>query len=117
VQEGGLVTDASTPSSSAAAEPPAAYSIPDPDSRWRCGHCGNLTRFDVQRSRVVAEYWHFSMAGEPAVEETQVRAEVVERVTCRWCGASDRITIVPRPTGEPGAPGADAAEEGLGGTP
>ncbi len=104
------MTDASSP----AAEP---YAIPDPDSRWRCGHCGNLTRFDVQRSRVVAEYWHFSMAGEPVVEETEVLAEVVERVTCRWCGASDRITVVPRPSGEPGASGVDSGEAGLGGTP
>ncbi len=90
-----------------------SVTIPDADSRWRCGHCGNLTRFDVTRSTTATEYWHFSMAGEPAVEATEVTAQVVERVVCRWCGASDRIEIVPRPTGDAAAPG----EPGLGGTP
>lgn len=91
-------------------QPP--YGIPDGDSRWRCGHCGNLTRFDVLRSRTVAEYWHFTMAGEPVVEETEVRSETVERVTCRWCGAWDRIEVVPRPSGDDDGEGVP-----LGGTP
>ncbi|MFN8125838.1 MAG: hypothetical protein U0R64_04935 [Candidatus Nanopelagicales bacterium] len=87
------------------------YSIPDSDHRWRCGHCGNLTRFDVTRGRVTSEYWHFSMAGDPEVEQTEVITESVDKVVCRWCGASDRIEIVPRPTGD------ETAEPGLGGTP
>ena len=97
------------------------------DSRWRCGHCGNLTRFDVLRSRRAQEYWHFTMSGEPEVEETEVRADIVEQVTCRWCGASDRIEIVPRPAGDGGGAGAgagwadaggpDAGATGPGGTP
>lgn len=37
------------------------------------------------------------MAGDAEVEETEVLAEAVESVTCRWCGAADRIEIVPRP--------------------
>lgn len=37
------------------------------------------------------------MAGEPVVEETEVLDEVVERVECRWCGASDRVEVVARP--------------------
>ena len=48
------------------------------------------------------------MAGEPLVEETQVLEEQVEKVVCRWCGASDRVEIVPRP--EFGGP----ADEGPG---
>jgi transcription elongation factor Elf1 len=87
--------------------------IPDSDHRWRCGHCGNLTRFDVTRSTTATEYWHFTMAGDPVVETTEVAAETIERVVCRWCGASDRIEIVPRP----GDADEDPTEAGLGGTP
>lgn len=71
--------------------------IPDAASRWRCGHCGNLTRFDVTRSRTVDEYWHFSLGGVPEVSEVGVKSDVVERVSCRWCGSTDRIEVVPRP--------------------
>jgi hypothetical protein len=72
--------------------------LPDADSRWRCSRCGNLTRFDVVRSSRVREFWHLDLAGEPAVEETEVVTESVESVSCRWCGAaSDEIEIVARP--------------------
>lgn len=87
-------------------------SLPGPDSRWRCGHCGNLTRFDVVRSSTVREYWHLTMAGEPEISETEVTAQDVLSVTCRWCGSADRIEIVARPSGEDGE-----EETGLGGTP
>ena len=71
--------------------------LPDDRSRFRCAHCGNLTRFDVERSTRVREFWHLDMAGEPVVEETTVLAEEVAVVTCRWCGSSDRVEIVARP--------------------
>lgn len=82
--------------------------IPDDRSRWRCSHCGNLTRFDVVRRSRVSEFWHLSMAGEPLVEDTEILDEQVEKVACRWCGAGDRVEIVPRP--EFGGP----ADEGPG---
>jgi len=71
-------------------------SIPDAATRWRCAGCGNLTRFDVACTRSTSEYWHFDLAGEHAVEETEVKAESVEAVTCRWCGRSDAIELVDR---------------------
>lgn len=71
--------------------------IPDARSRWRCAHCGNLTRFDVVRSARVREYWHLDMSGEPTIDETQALAETIESVTCRWCGSGDRVEIVARP--------------------
>ncbi|TAK71053.1 MAG: hypothetical protein EPO13_00720 [Actinomycetota bacterium] len=86
--------------------------VPDARSRWRCAHCGNLTRFDVVRTTQVREFWHVDLAGEPVVEESELLGGGVQTVTCRWCGASDAIEIVARP--EPGAP---EAEPGLGGTP
>ena len=64
--------------------------------RYRCTACGNLTRFDVTRSRRTTEYWHLDLAGEPVVEDTQVLEEVLESVTCRWCGRSDAIEVVDR---------------------
>ncbi len=70
--------------------------IPDEAHRWRCGGCGNLTRFDVTRTRRTTEYWHFDLSGDPRVEETEVREETVEAVTCRWCGRDDAIELLAR---------------------
>jgi hypothetical protein len=66
-----------------------------PPTRFRCGQCGNLTRFDVVRSRRTREYWHFSIEGELTVEEEEVLDADREKVTCRWCGSSDQIEEVP----------------------
>ena len=88
--------------------------VPTETSRWRCTLCGNLTRFDVQRSTRAREYVHVSLAGEPVVEERELLSETVEHVTCRWCGRADSVEVVPRP-GEPGGSegaGADAAVAG-----
>ncbi len=73
-----------------------SHAVPDSRTRWRCSGCGNLTRFDVTRTRRTTEYWHFDLAGEHTVEESTVRAETVEEVTCRWCGRSDAIELVDR---------------------
>ena len=70
--------------------------LPDAHTRWRCGGCGNLTRFDVVRSGRTREFWHFDLAGDHRVEETDTIAEVVEEVSCRWCGRSDAIELVSR---------------------
>lgn len=84
--------------------------IPDDRSRWRCAHCGNLTRFDVVRTARSREFWHLSMGGAPIVEQTEVLDEQVEQVTCRWCGAGDRVEIVSRP--EFGGPANEAPGDG-----
>lgn len=73
-----------------------AASLPDANTRWRCAGCGNLTRFDVSRTRRTTEFWHFDLAGEHEVEDTRLEDEVVEQVTCRWCGRSDAIELVSR---------------------
>ncbi len=70
---------------------------PTPTTRWRCGACGNLTRFDVVRTRRLREYLHADLAGAPVVEESETLSDVVEHVTCRWCGAVDQVELVPRP--------------------
>ena len=73
-----------------------AVSLPDASTRWRCSGCGNLTRFDVTRTRRTTEYWHFDLAGEHQVEESSTDHEEVAKVTCRWCGRSDGIELVSR---------------------
>lgn len=88
--------------------------IPDTTNRWRCGGCGNLTRFDVSRTRRTNEYWHFDLAGEPVVEDTDVVAETVESVTCRWCGRDDAIELILRNEAAVAEDPANGAAEGSG---
>jgi hypothetical protein len=78
--------------------------LPDAGTRWRCGGCGNLTRFDVARTRRTTEFWHFDLAGDHVVEETKVETEIVEHVTCRWCGRSDAIELVSRAEADASTP-------------
>jgi hypothetical protein len=75
---------------------------PDDPTRWRCRHCGNLTRFDITRASRVVEFVHFDLAGAPAVEDRQVITDVVEQVRCRWCDAVDSVDLVARKDIEPG---------------
>ena len=84
--------------------------LPDDASRLRCGHCGNLTRFDVIRTVKSLEYWHANLAGEVEVEERTVLSEDVETMRCRWCSATDGVEIVPRP--EYGGPSQEAPGDG-----
>ena len=70
--------------------------LPDAQQRWRCGGCGNLTRFDVARTRRTTEFWHFDLAGDHRVEDSTTEQEEVASVTCRWCGRSDAVELVSR---------------------
>lgn len=58
---------------------------------YRCESCGNKTRFDVEETKRVRAFHHFSLAGEDRVESEEVLSRDIEKVTCRWCGASDAI--------------------------
>jgi hypothetical protein len=81
--------------------------LPGAGQRWRCGGCGNLTRFDVARTRRTTEFWHFDLAGAHTVEAAEVHDEIIESVTCRWCGRADAIELVDRlGTDAQGSPGA-----------
>jgi hypothetical protein len=72
--------------------------VPTGDTRWRCTGCGNLTRFDVVRSVRTRDFVHADLSGEQQVEESEVLAEVVEQVTCRWCNGVNTVELVPRPS-------------------
>lgn len=69
-----------------------------PGTRYRCGACGNLTRFDVLSSERVRRFWHVDLSGEGAVEEEDALEVTIESITCRWCGATDAIEVVDAPS-------------------
>jgi hypothetical protein len=71
---------------------------PGPESRWRCGSCGNLTRFDVVRTVRSREFVHVTLAGEPQTQDREVLSEAIESVTCRWCAAVNSVVLEDRPT-------------------
>jgi RNase P subunit RPR2 len=81
-----------------------AASLPDAHTRWRCGSCGNLTRFDVIRTRRTTEFWHFDLAGEHRVEESTTDEEHLFAVTCRWCGRADAVELVSRAEADASTP-------------
>jgi hypothetical protein len=57
-------------------------------TRYRCGACGNVTRFDVVATRRTRSFHHYTIGGELEIEDEEVLDEHIERVTCRWCNAS-----------------------------
>ena len=84
-------------------------------TRYRCGGCGNVTRFDVVATRRTRAFHHYTIGGDLEVEDVEVLDERVEQVTCRWCGASgDTISIEPGAVEpgpiEPGPVDAEAVE-------
>jgi hypothetical protein len=80
-------------------------SMPNEDTRWRCGQCGNLTRFDLTRTVRSKEYVHVDLAGQATVEEREVLSETVERVVCRWCQGTDTVVVVARPDADQASQG------------
>jgi hypothetical protein len=65
-----------------------------PEPRYRCTSCGNLTRFDVTTTRRTRAFHHYSVGGELSVEDLEVLDEVVEDVSCRWCGSGIAVVEV-----------------------
>ena len=59
--------------------------------RYRCSACGNLTRFDVTTTRRTRAFHHFTVGGELTVEDVELLSEVVEDVSCRWCGSGRAV--------------------------
>ena len=82
--------------------PSAAPNVWQVATRYRCVACGNLTRFDVVTTRRTRAFHHFTLGGELSVEEEEVLAEVVEEVTCRWCGSSQQIEVLAGGLRQPG---------------
>jgi hypothetical protein len=51
----------------------------------------------VVRSARTREFWHLDLAGVPTVESSEVLADALESVSCRWCGSGGAIEVVARP--------------------
>lgn len=69
----------------------------DPDKRFRCDSCGNLTRFDLDVIERTRRFWHAEPSGEGHVEgEEVVSREVVEAI-CHWCGHGSGVEVVDAP--------------------
>lgn len=62
--------------------------------RYRCAHCGNLTRFDVVEAVRRRRYHHYTLGGELGIDEEEILERRVESVTCRWCERSDGIEVL-----------------------
>lgn len=62
-------------------------------TRYRCNACGNLTRFTVVSTRRSRAYHHFTVGGDLTIEDEEVLDEVVEEVSCRWCGHGDKVEV------------------------
>jgi hypothetical protein len=60
-------------------------------TRYRCTACGNLTRFDVTSTRRTRAFHHYTVGGELRIENEEVLDEVVEDVSCRWCGTGRAV--------------------------
>ncbi|MFN8053656.1 MAG: hypothetical protein U0Q22_19640 [Acidimicrobiales bacterium] len=73
------------------ASPSPVPKLPPIGVRYRCSACGNLTRFDVRVTRTTRSFHHYSVGGELEVEDTEVLAEDIEDVSCRWCGTSANV--------------------------
>ncbi len=67
----------------------------DAPPRYRCTACGNLTRFDVVSTRRSRAFHHYTVGGELRVEDEEILSEVVEEVTCRWCGTGTSVETLP----------------------
>ncbi len=61
------------------------------DPRYRCTACGNLTRFDVTITRRTKAFHHYTVGGELEIEDSEVLAETIEEVACRWCGTASSV--------------------------
>jgi ribosomal protein S27AE len=62
--------------------------------RYRCGACGNLTRFDVTVTRRTRAFHHYTLGGELNVEDEQILAEHIDEVSCRWCGHGRAVEVL-----------------------
>ncbi|PZS22180.1 MAG: hypothetical protein DLM54_03335 [Acidimicrobiales bacterium] len=59
--------------------------------RYRCRACGNLTRFDLVVTRRTRAFHHYSVGGQRSVENEEVLSQIIEQVTCRWCGSDKAV--------------------------
>ena len=84
------------------------------EPRYRCGGCGNLTRFDVTTSQTTKAFHHYTVGGELELEDVTVLSRQVDEVVCRWCGHGRSVVEVRDDDPADAADAVDAAEDGGG---
>lgn len=77
-----------------------------PDKRFRCDGCGNLTRFDLEVVERARRFWHADLSGEGHVEGEEIISQEVIEAVCHWCGTGEAVEVVDAP----GAVGASNPE-------
>ncbi len=85
------------------AEPSVTHLVQgiEPDHRYRCDACGNVTRFDVVMTATTRQFHHFDLGGTSRVEEEEILDQQLGSVTCRWCGRADAIRVERAPVSPP----------------
>jgi len=58
---------------------------------YRCGRCGNKTRFDVHDVVRRRRYEHADLSGQVVIEDEEILDRTVEQVVCRWCDSPDEV--------------------------
>jgi hypothetical protein len=60
-------------------------------ARYRCTHCGNVTRFDVTRAQRTRAFYHYTVGGDLEIEEPELLDDRIEAVVCRWCESAAHV--------------------------
>lgn len=68
-----------------------------PDKRFRCDGCGNLTRFDLEVVERARRFWHADLSGEGHVEGEEIISQEVIEAVCHWCGTGEAVEVVDAP--------------------
>jgi hypothetical protein len=53
----------------------------------------------VTQTRRTRAFHHYTIGGELSVEDLEVLSEVVEEVSCRWCGSARSVSVVEEDAG------------------
>ncbi|HXZ83409.1 MAG TPA: hypothetical protein VED84_06670 [Acidimicrobiales bacterium] len=61
--------------------------------------------------RRAREFWHFTLGGEHSIDEEEILDEVIESVTCRWCGKSASVGVFAEAEPPPAAVGGSSPQE------
>jgi hypothetical protein len=49
----------------------------------------------VVSTRRTTAFWHYSLAGQLAVEEERALEASAEELRCRWCGSTTQVEVIP----------------------
>lgn len=65
-----------------------------PGQWYRCSQCGGKTRFTVVVTKTIRYYHHQTVGGDMTPENEEVLQEVVNEVTCVYCGNGNNVQVM-----------------------